>query len=233
MNRSHWGILVKNLDSGAIIYSRNSNKYFVPASNVKLLTTAAALLELGADFRIKTPIYATGKAPILQELRIKGRGDPTLSSSSLKNIVQQLKELGITRIEKLIIEDSYFNQNPVNPTWEWSDIHYYYAVAVNSIILNENSFTITLLPTKIGEKAVVKWSDTIAVRQWRIINNSITETIDTPYNIDINGEQGNPTLNITGNIPQDRQPDVWNLAILDPPNYFLETLRSLLDGGRD
>ncbi|MFS8119345.1 MAG: D-alanyl-D-alanine carboxypeptidase, partial [Microcoleus sp.] len=57
-SRSRWGILIQPLSSTATLYSRDSTKYFIPASNVKLLTTAAALQKLGADFRIKTSVYS-------------------------------------------------------------------------------------------------------------------------------------------------------------------------------
>ncbi len=227
-SKSRWGILVQNLDSGKTLYSRDSSKYFVPASTVKLLTSASALLELGEEFRIKTPIYATGELPHLTTLQIKGQGDPTISSESLKNIVQQLQGLGIKQIEKLIIEDSYFEQNPLNPTWEWSDIYYYYGTAVNSIILNENTFTLTLLPQNIGETVKLQWSDNIAARQWNIMNYGVTAAAETPYNIEITGVLGKPTLKIQGELAQDNSPDVWDLAVADPSNYFLETLRNLL-----
>ncbi len=226
-NKSRWGILVQNLSSGRTIYSRDHNKYFIPASNAKLLTAASALLELGAEFRIKTPIYATGELPNLTTLHIKGQGDPTISSDNLKNIVQQLQVLGIQRIEKLIIEDSFFDQKPLNPTWEWSDIYYYYAPSVNSIILNNNSFTLTLLPQNLGETVKTEWSDEIAARQWNILNYGMTATPNTPYNIEITGVLGKPILKIEGELPENNQPDNWELAVIDPANYFLATLRQL------
>ncbi len=226
-SKSSWGILVKNLNSGKTIYSRDRDKYFIPASNVKLFTSASTLLELGAEFRIKTPIYASGEFPNLDTLQIKGQGDPTISSESLKNIVQQLHSLGLRSIKKLIIEDSYFPQNPLNPTWEWSDIYYYYATSANSVILNQNTVTLTLFPQKLGEKVKFSWSDNIAARQWNLINNGVTANADTSYNIDIVGVLGKPNLKIQGELPQNNQPDKWGLALADPPNYFLETLRRL------
>jgi D-alanyl-D-alanine carboxypeptidase/D-alanyl-D-alanine-endopeptidase (penicillin-binding protein 4) len=227
-SKSRWGILVQNLQSGKTLYSRDRDKYFVPASNVKLLTSASALLELGEEFRIKTPIYATGELPYLTTLKIEGQGDPSISSGILKNIVQQLQILGIEQIEKLIIEDSYFDQNPHNPTWEWSDIYYYYATAVNSIILNENTFTLTLLPQKVGEPVKLQWSDAIAAKQWKIINHGRTTAAETPYQIKITGVFGQPILKVQGELPQNHSPDAWNLAVADPANYFLETWRHLL-----
>ncbi|TAG57661.1 MAG: D-alanyl-D-alanine carboxypeptidase/D-alanyl-D-alanine-endopeptidase [Oscillatoriales cyanobacterium] len=72
-SRSRWGILIQPLSSAATLYSRDATKYFIPASNVKLLTTAAALQKLGADFRIKTSVYSGANG----SLYVAGRGDPS------------------------------------------------------------------------------------------------------------------------------------------------------------
>ncbi len=226
--RSRWGILIQDLDSGCTLYSLDAEKYFIPASNAKLLTTAAALLELGEDFRITTPIYTVGKPPFVDSLIIKGQGDPSISTESLNDIVKQLRLLGIKRIEKLIIDDSYFDNFLINPTWEWLDIYSYYGTAVNSLILNENTVTLTVLPQKIGQKVSLNWSDAIAVQQWQVSNEATTTTADQTYNIEIDGVLGKPVLKILGEIPVDHGADVWDLAIIDPANYFLETFRNLL-----
>ncbi len=226
--RSRWGILIQDLDSGCTLYSLDAEKYFIPASNAKLLTTAAALLELGEDFRITTPIYTVGKPPFVDSLIIKDQGDPSISTESLNDIVKQLRLLGIKRIEKLIIDDSYFDNFLINPTWEWLDIYSYYGTAVNSLILNENTVTLTVLPQKIGQKVSLNWSDEIAVQQWQVSNEATTTTADQTYNIEIDGVLGKPVLKILGEIPVDHGADVWDLAIIDPANYFLETFRNLL-----
>ena len=226
--RSRWGIAIQNLATEDTIYSLDSDKFFIPASTVKLLTTAAALQELGADFRLTTPIYATGNLPHLDTVRIEGKGDPTITSEILKNIVQQFKVLGIRSIKKLIIDDSYFAQPVINPTWEWLDTYYDYATTVNSIILNQNTVELTLLPQGIGQPVKMQWNDEIAARQWQVFNRGFTTLPNTKYSIEIDGVLGKPVLNIRGNLPQDNQSDVWDLAVVDPANYFLETFRDLL-----
>ncbi|WP_052055392.1 D-alanyl-D-alanine carboxypeptidase/D-alanyl-D-alanine-endopeptidase [Myxosarcina sp. GI1] len=226
--RSHWGIIVQTLDSQHTLYSRHANKFFIPASTTKLFTTAAALIELGVNYRIHTPIFGLGNPPNLTYLRLEGRGDPTISSISLKKIVHLLRARGIERIENLILEDSYFTLEAINPTWEWSDVYSYYGTAVNSAILNENSVTLTLLPQHVGQKVKLRWSDAIAARQWQVENNAVTAPKDTPYNINIAGVLGKPVLNVRGELAIDEPPDVWDLAIADPPQYFLETWRHLL-----
>lgn len=226
--RSRWGIAIQTQNSKNL-YSLEADKYFIPASVVKLLTTAAALVELGADFRIETPVYAVGNAPNLTSLRLEGRGDPTLSVKSLKAIVHRLQELGIKRIEKLIVDDSYFTQSSLNATWEWSDVYSYYGTAVNSLILDRNTVTLTLFPQAIGKPVKLEWSNAIAARQWRVANNAITAPKDTEYNVTIDGVLGEPILNINGELASNETPDVWGLAIVNPANYFLESWRLILE----
>lgn len=223
--RSRWGIEIRTLDSGDSLYSLNGDKFFTPASSAKLLTTAAALSELGAEHRISTPIYSVGNPPNLTSLRIKGQGDPTISTQELKNLVFQLQRQGIKRIEKLIVEDSYFAPPVINPTWEWIDVHSYFATAVNSTILNQNTVTLTLLPQQLGEPVKFRWSDAIAARQWQVINKAITGESDLPYNVEIDGDLGKPVLYIRGELAQNEPPDIWDLAIVDPAHYFLESWR--------
>ena len=223
--RARWGIEIQTLGSGDSLYSLNRDKFFTPASSAKLLTTAAALSELGADYRITTPIYAVGNPPHLTSLRIKGQGDPTISTKELKNIAHQLQRQGIRRIEKLIVEDSYFAPPAINPTWEWLDVHSYFATAVNSTILNQNTVTLTLLPQQLGQPVKFRWSDAIAARQWQVINKAITGESDLPYNVEIDGDLGKPVLYIRGELAQNEPPDIWDLTIIDPAHYFLESWR--------
>ena len=95
-SRSRWGILIQPLSSTATLYSRDATKYFIPASNVKLLTTAAALQKLGADFRIKTSVYSGTNG----SLYVAGRGDPSIAEAQLKDLAQQLKRRGVDRINE-------------------------------------------------------------------------------------------------------------------------------------
>ena len=227
--RSRWGILIESSRENQTIYELDSDKFFIPASTVKLLTTAVALNELGADFRIKTPIYASGNRSNLSTLRIVGRGDPTFTTANLKNLVNQFKTLGIRSIDQLIIDDSYFAQPVLNPTWERLDTYYDYATPVNSLILNQNSTSLTLTPQKIGEPVKLIWQDAIASRQWGVLNQTKTVAANQDYSIEVDGLASKPVLNIRGNLPQNKSGDRWNLAIFDPAQYFLETTRSLLN----
>ena len=228
LSRSRWGIEVQT-NKGEVLYSKDGHQFFTPASSAKLLTSAAALLTLGANYRLATPIFAVGNAPHLTSLRLKGQGDPTITTKSLKQIVHKLQALGVKHIEKLIIDDSYFDAPAINPTWEWLDVHSYFATAVNSTILNENAVTLTILPQQLQQPVKFYWGDAIAARQWQVINQGITGEKDIPYKIEIDGDLGKPVLKIRGELAINESPDIWEMAIVDPANYFLESLRSQLN----
>ncbi|MGB2925005.1 MAG: D-alanyl-D-alanine carboxypeptidase/D-alanyl-D-alanine-endopeptidase, partial [Limnothrix sp.] len=196
--KAHWGIAVQDVASDQIIYQNNADKFFVPASNLKLLTTAIALETLGKDYRFQTEIYTIGDAPQLDALILKGSGQPTLTSALIETALEQLKANGVTNIKEVIIDDSYFTELAVNPTWEWSDLPAYYAVPVNSFILDQNVVTLTLLPAEIGQPAEVKWSDNIAASQWELDNQLITAAAETPYQGRLSQQYGTTKLQLKG-----------------------------------
>ncbi len=226
--RSQWGIAIETLKSKRILYQLNGDRYFVPASNAKLLSSAAALLKLEKDFRSKTSFYISGNNPNFSSLRVVGRGDPTLSLAQLKTVAQQLKERGIEKIGELIIDDSYFPNPTINDSWEWGDSYFDYGVSPHSFILEENTVNLTLTPQTIGKPVKLTWSDNIAGRQWRIKNYAITTDKGKPYTISIRANLGNSVLEIRGELPLDNEPDIWGLAIPNPSQYFSASWRQIL-----
>lgn len=225
--RAHWGIFVEFLSpkiSDRALYNLNSDRYFIPASNTKLLTTAAALLALGSDYRIRTSIYDAGEG-ILQ---VVGRGDSSLTNAQLKDLAQQLRNKGIRTIRKLILEDNYLQGDVVNPTWEWEDIQFDYGTSVNSLILNQNAVELTLSPQKPGQPLRLSWSDAMASRQWKIENESMTSEAKTPNSVSVMAVLGQPVLRIRGQLPIDANPETFDMAIIDPANNFLQHFRNAL-----
>lgn len=227
--RSHWGILIQTLNSDLNLYELNSQKYFIPASNIKLLTTAAALLELGSQFQIRTSIYSQGNPPNLTTLKLVGQGDPTITTNTLKVLAQQLKQQGIQQIEKLIIQDGYFNNSGIPPLWEWDDLFFSYGVPANSFVLNENAFDLILTPEKVGQPLQLTWSDPIAAEQWKIENLTTTTESTTDNNIEIKGFFAQPRLIIRGQLGNTVTPEQETIAIINPGQYFLETLAKIIE----
>ncbi|MEH2078528.1 MAG: D-alanyl-D-alanine carboxypeptidase/D-alanyl-D-alanine-endopeptidase [Nostoc sp.] len=223
-SRGRWGILIQPLSTGQTLYSRDAQKYFTPASNLKLLTTAAALQELGANFRIRTSIYQNGNGV----LRVVGRGDPSLSDTELQKLAQQLKQKGITQIQQLIADDSYIQGDIVNPTWQWEDVQSSDGVPVSSFILNQNIFSFKLVPQAVGKSLQVLWLDPGEAKQWRIINQSVTVPQNQPTYVNVTRELSGTVLQIQGQLTTNSEPSLIDLPVVDPNYYFLRRFRTAL-----
>ncbi|MCC5634707.1 D-alanyl-D-alanine carboxypeptidase/D-alanyl-D-alanine-endopeptidase [Nostoc sp. CHAB 5844] len=223
-SRARWGILVKNLVSTQTLYSHDAEKYFTPASNAKLLTTAAALKQLGANFRIRTSVYQDADG----NLRVVGRGDPSFKNAQLTLLAKQLRQQGITQVNKLIADDSYFQGEVINPSWQWEDVQAYYGAPVNSLILNENAAVLTVLPQTIGKPLQIKWADPTEAYQWRVENNSVTAQKDEPRLVEVRRDLKGAVLHLQGQLPVNSQPDITAIAVFDPVQNFLRHFRQSL-----
>jgi D-alanyl-D-alanine carboxypeptidase/D-alanyl-D-alanine-endopeptidase (penicillin-binding protein 4) len=227
--RSHWGIVVAP-PTGEPLYEHNGAIHTIAASNVKLFTTAAALLQLGPDFQISTPIYPVGNPPRLDRLHLSGRGDPSLTTADLTQWAAELRSQGVRHIERLTVDDATpaYAQRP--DTWENYDLNFYYGMAVNRLILNDNAFQITLLPQGVGEPVRLESDDAIALRQWDWVNQGVTAPDDTPYSMEIRRRFGTNELTITGELAANAgRYSSWGMAVFDPTAYFLATLRYTLN----
>ncbi|QSV62169.1 MAG: D-alanyl-D-alanine carboxypeptidase/D-alanyl-D-alanine-endopeptidase [Dolichospermum sp. DL01] len=223
-SRVRWGILVKPLSSEKILYSQDAQKYFISASNMKLFTTAAALQKLGADFRIRTSIYDEGNGV----LRVVGRGDPSFKNAQLTILSKQLYTQGIRQINQLIADDSYFQGEVVNSSWEWEDIQADYGAPVNSLIVNENASILTSLPQTIGQPLKIQWNDPTETYHWKVENNSVTTEADKPGFVQVNRDLKGQIIRINGQLAVNSQPDITGLAVFDPIANFIRQFRQNL-----
>lgn len=137
---------------GRVIASHNAQTTRTPASVIKVLTTYAAVLKLGFDYRFPTRFYSTGSlrdGVLHGDLVIKGFGDPTLGSKDLKKIVANIRAKGISKITgHIVIDRSYFrvgtkdssnfDENPYSP----------YNAMPDAMMFNERISTICVTPNK-------------------------------------------------------------------------------------
>lgn len=153
------GISTQVLKSGKVPFSYNGTQPMVPASNLKVVTTAAALDVLGPDFRFETRLFgAVAKNGVINgDLVLKGGGDPTFfapyvdsSTAPLVSMAKSLKNSGVTRIKgDLVIDDSDFDRVFIASSYHDRYLLDSYAAPVGGLGLNRNLVTI-----KIGPKGV-------------------------------------------------------------------------------
>lgn len=152
-----WGLLAVSLDRGDTLLSRNAHLPLVPASNLKLLTSAAALHHLGADFRFTT--WALSDAPVVDgvlegDLVLYGTGDPGLSDRfhrhryvPFQELAAQLRAAGIQRIRGRVLGDGSFLQGPLlGEGWEMRDLNEWFAAPSGGLSFNENVVSVWIRP---------------------------------------------------------------------------------------
>ncbi len=145
-----FAIHIIDVDSGQTIYSHNSHKSMVPASNMKLITSASALHFLGPEYQYKTLIGLQDKA-----LVIVGSGDPLLGDKVtdekhgrnpnwlFDEITTALKEQGISTIKDIIVDSTVFDDTCVHPSWPKSQLNRHYACQVSGLNFNGNCVEIS------------------------------------------------------------------------------------------
>lgn len=207
------------------LYSHQGDRRFTPASSLKLLTTAAALDRLGPDYRIRTSIYGRLGPGGVTELRLVGRGDPTLGQSQVEQLAAQLVAAGVTRVSRWILDDRYFPGPALNPTWEWEDLQYAYAAPVNALIFNRNTLSLALSPGLIGQPLRLEWLGPGLPPSWPLVNQTTTvATGVAPQPLILSRQLGSPELYLQGSLPIEAEPRQLELAVLDPSQGFQQAL---------
>ena len=144
----YWGILVVDPVRGDTLYSRNADKLFMPASNMKIVTGAVALTQLGPDFTWSTALFARGpvRRGVLEgDLVVRGEGDPSISSHMrgdamipLRDLADSLRAHGVTRIRgRVVAAPSPFTDSPLGYGWDWDDLDEPYGAGVDALYFNE------------------------------------------------------------------------------------------------
>ncbi len=228
LRRYRWGIVVQALGSNTPLYNRDGDKLFIPASNVKLTTTAVALRQLGANTKLRTSVYQlprTGNN--ISNLLVVGRGDPSLKITGLESIAQQLKQRGEKQIGTVSFDDSYFRGEPINSDWEWGDLSTDYAPAINSLILNQNSNPLTISTPKIGVPLQYTWKNP-SLNNWQVDNQIATLPSGQNSGVSAIALFGKPIVRLTGNLAQNAPPTQIDLPVLNPTESFISGFRQSL-----
>jgi serine-type D-Ala-D-Ala carboxypeptidase/endopeptidase (penicillin-binding protein 4) len=224
--RSRWGILVQTRERQTL-YAQDADRYFVPASNVKLLTTAAALEVLGDRYRIRTSVYQV-PSPDGVVLRVVGRGDPSFADEQLNALAQQVAARQIKQIRRLVIDDSYFQGDAVNPSWEWEDVQSGYGAPVNSLILNENLIGLALFPQSVGQPLRLVWDDPTEGDRWQIDNRSVTVEPTAEESLAVGRDLGRSRLSVRGRLRAGSASESVAIAVTQPDRHFLQQFRQAL-----
>lgn len=238
---ARWGVLIVDAERGDTLYSRDAGKLFVPASNMKIITSAIALDALGPDFRFATPLIARGdvrSGTLDGDLLVVGRGDPTVSDSiagdamlPLRGIADSLWARGIRRVRgRLLPFGDAFPDANAGYAWSWQDLEFPYGAAIDELLFNDG---FALIHVRGGERpgdAPQAWtSPARTFPRVRVVATTIARGAgrDSVAQIDAVKDTLRGDVVVTGTIPVG---DTTTVAVTyrDPSEAYLAALREAL-----
>jgi len=229
---------VKDVETGYAWYQKDVGRSFIPASNTKLYTTAAALDLLGADFRYETGIWTDGvisDGVLSGNLIIQGSGDPVIGgrfnggdiTQTFRQWADSLKSAGVYRIDGLIIgDDDAFDDQELGYGWQWDDLDYWYAAEISALSFNDNCIDFQLIARAENMPAELKWEPMMTTY---IQATNTSKTIAAGGSISENYRRAKDSNSFTlgSSVPVGRT-DFESLTVHNPTAYFVHVLREVL-----
>jgi len=233
IHEARTGVLVVDLDTGKEVFARNADELLNPASNMKLLTTAAALSRLGPSFRFDTELYVSEpprSGVVKGSLYLKGKGDPSLDTERLFRMARALEHRGIKEITgNLVIDDTWFDAEYEGPGWEQDDSDRPYMAGAGAVSLNFNSVAIHVHPGEsTGAKARVELdppSDYLVLESQAVTGPPRSHSRVVASSIQDGRRQ---RIVVRARIAADSPGEVTYRRISDPPRYTGESFKTLL-----
>lgn len=235
--RWFWGVQAVDVKSGAALCDYQSNRFFVPASNTKLFTTALALDRLGPDHRFHTTVTAArpldAQGRLDGDLTLWGGGDPNLSArpipykhgayagnpfEALDELAEQLVARGLRRVNGGVVgDDTAYVWQPYAEGWAMDDALWEYGAPVSALSLNDNSFTLIIRPGGVR---------TDPAAPYRIDNRLRVE--GQARKVRVQRAAGSRVVRIWGSIPAGDAGEQHVLAVDDPALWSARVLTSSL-----
>src|SRR5437762_6916745 len=243
-----WGLLIMDAETGETLYEQNADRYFVPASNMKLFTTALALAKLGPDYRFHTTLEtraSISNGVLTGNLTLVGRGDPNLSNRKfpynlkeefdgppekvLAELADGVARKGIKEISGDVIgDDSYFPRERYPSGWEIDDMVWEYGAAISAIVVDDNTVTMTLTPG--GQSgSPVETSESPATPDFHVENDVTTSAAGAKSDLALTRDPGASLVVVKGIMPAQGAPRKLVLAVEQPAEHAAAVLKHLLE----
>jgi D-alanyl-D-alanine carboxypeptidase/D-alanyl-D-alanine-endopeptidase (penicillin-binding protein 4) len=236
---ARWGASVVSLDTGDTLFAIDPDQPLAPASNVKLLTTAAALQILGPDHRFLTYLLTRGEVVdgVLQgDLVLYGTGDPGISDrfyrrkdEVFQRLIDELEALGIHTVTGDLVGDASFLAGPLRPAgWDARDLNDHFSAAVSALSFNENVVSFRVVAGGPGASPTVH---TIPDHSGLVVlNNALTVAGGTRPRVHILRDDPLDPVRVEGRILRGSR-DVWReMTVSVPAHFAVSVFRAALEG---
>jgi D-alanyl-D-alanine carboxypeptidase/D-alanyl-D-alanine-endopeptidase (penicillin-binding protein 4) len=243
LDRGTWGVVVRALTGNETLFAKNGGKLLLPASNMKVVTLAAAADLLGWNYTFETRLVAAGavEAGVLRgDLVVVGSGDPSIddwdgaATVLFKDWAETLKAGGIRTITGRIVgDDDSFDDEMLGSGWAWDDLDRSFATGIGALQFNQNTAQITIVP---GARSGAPATATVgpAGSGLTLRNLMTTGGPQSIASLAARRRVDSPTIELRGSLPAGSAPLIRNVAVVNPTTYFVSELRDgLIKSGVD
>jgi D-alanyl-D-alanine carboxypeptidase/D-alanyl-D-alanine-endopeptidase (penicillin-binding protein 4) len=226
-----WGVEVRDVRSGRVLYARNAEKNLKPASTLKIVTTAAALDAFGPQERLRTTVETSGRIDalgrVVGDVYLVGGGDPNLSgrfhddrpTAPFEELAGQLVAAGVRRIEgRLIGHEGLFAGERRGEDWSWGDLVWCYGAEVSALSFNDNCVDLEVAAgEREGDAAVVKASP--PSDYYRIVSSVVTAGRGAAGELRVERNLGSSVIRISGTHAIGQPAWTGSVALENPALY--------------
>jgi len=248
-SKAFWGILIADRDTGETLYELNADKFFTPASNAKIFTSALALSTLPHDFRFHTTLETIGQLDadgrLVGDLILVGHGDPDFSNrkfpyagkieregaadAPLVEMVNQAVAKGLREVEgDIVADDSYFAYDPYPAGWSVGDLFFTFGAPISALAFNDNSFSIEVSPGAREGQAAGAIVEPAAASGGFVHQISTGPSSGKP-DFSVVRQPGQNFILLRGSIPAGHAPVKLDFAMTDPEEIAADTLKQILE----
>lgn len=239
-----WSFLLIDLETNQQLLAYDHQRALSPASVLKLVTTASALILLGPDFRFSTKLMHDGRideqGTLHGNLYIKGSGDPSLGTAfwadslSIDRVLGSwfaaMQSAGIKQVNGHIIADEdVFDANMIPGKWLWEDIGNYFGAGSGGLTVNENAYTVNFDAGNIlGAPAHIR-SVVPEIAGMSLINEVTTGPSGSGDRVYIYGAPEQNERLLTGTVPLGALNFAVRGSMADPAAFLAHAFASYID----
>jgi len=214
-------VMVRDARSGSTLYQHNPRTRLIPASNLKLLTTAAAMDVLGPQYRFSTQLLSDGTRQgerLAGNLYLRGLGDPTTQFADYQALAVQLASQGVRQVQgDLVFDDTWFDAERLGLDWAQDDESTYYGAQISALTVSPNAdfdagtlLVTAKAPVALGQPVSVVVSPSTDYVQ---LSNRAVSGPGNSYGI--TRQHGTNLLQLTGALAPGKQSRQW-VSVWEP-----------------
>ncbi|GLF96097.1 D-alanyl-D-alanine carboxypeptidase/D-alanyl-D-alanine endopeptidase [Streptomyces yaizuensis] len=221
-------VVIADATTGERLYQRDSGDRLMPASNTKLLTSAAAMALLGPDHRFTTDVLSPGRrdgATLRGDLYLRGGGDPTTLAKDYERLAADIAATGITRVTgRVIPDDTLFDRERLGRSWAADDEASYYSAQISPLTVapdtdyDSGTVVVEAVPgARPGDRPKV--TVTPKTSYVKVANRGTTIDRGGADTLSVGREHGGNTITISGSIPLGASVTKEWITVWEPTGY--------------